>query len=310
MNDCTRGSPSRKRTLRRISAGALCLLVVACLPEDETAPPGVASFVFQGDPSAAEPVLLDDGWSVRVVRAFALLARSYQNGPLCDVYSESAFAPVVVDALRADVIDLGRVRGLGPCSSPLRPGGFGVTPRVGTSFSADDDAVLAAALEDANDFGNGLHVYVEAIGTRGDQSVTLAIALPATAIWLLCPRADGRSDYTLRSGETVPFRVSFAPQTLFLDGFGPTAQHRFGPIAEADTNGDGRVTRSELEAVRLTDLFRATGTYAELLAPSPGQPSLGYFDPSLFTWLTLVSVRSYASNGDACLLAATPSFEE
>jgi hypothetical protein len=289
----------------------------ACLPEDDIPAPGVAQFSFVGDPSQATIGPSADGWTLSVSRAVVGLQLSYQQLDQCDVYSQSGLEPILADALVSESAYLGRLRGLGECTSPIVLDSFVYVSRFGPGTTRADVDTINAVL-DSSPLTRDTHtvsLYLagtlrHADGVR-EKRVSWALDLPYAL--LACPPSGGGDPtlrYHLTSGKSESFTISVRLQRLFVDGHDDAATLRLAPFAEADQDGDGQITLEEVAATKLAPLAALTGGYQELLPGHAGSPRFGTLDPTLFDWLGARLPRSFsrAEAAGSCTLATDASF--
>lgn len=296
---------TRPPRLARGLAACLAVLLLsplACLPEDDTPEPGVASFVVRGDPGSAQLPPFEDGWTVTITRARLLGSRSFQTDAFCDVYSESDLSPTLVNPLAEGDAALGRVRGLGPCQSAISPGGTLSYARLGPGVTEDDRSALLATLGESGELGSGLGLTLEARAERAGEVVTVSLLVPAQGLYLLCPRANGDAGYTLRSGEQTTLVVTYDLSRVFADGPRPGGRLRFEPFLRADAEGnrDGHVTPGELGAVELS-------RFAQLGYDLTSFGSLRPLTPTLTHWVVAMATEGYQLDGRDCQASGFPN---
>jgi hypothetical protein len=308
--------PTRPPWLRPATLGLVAsLTAAACLPEDDIPAPGVAQFSFVGDPSQGTLPESADGWTLVAKRALVGLQLSYQQLDSCDVYSQSGLEPILANALVSESAYLGRVRGLGQCTSPVILDSFVYISRFGAGTSHADVDTINAVLDrsELTRDSHNVSLYLDATLQKGTQQKHLEWALVLPYVLLACPPRGGgvpTLGYQLDSGKSENFTMSFRLEQLFWDGLGESAASRLAPYADADRDGDGEITLDEVAATPLTDYAEATGGYQELLPGNASSPTLGTVNPTLLDWLAARLPRSFfrAEAANACALGGTSAF--
>lgn len=114
--------------------------------------------------------------------------------------------------------------------------------------------------------GSGYSVYVEGTLTKGSTTKSFAWGFATNTLYDRCEgevsgkKTDG---VVVTNGGTDAVELTIHGDHLFYDDLqSPEAKLRVDPIANADADGDGKITLEELSAVDLADPQKiTTGTY-------------------------------------------------
>jgi hypothetical protein len=242
----------------RTALSILLLGAVSCVPATEDPPPkGAAGVLTEPSPgSRGEPFVTMDGWTVRV-EAFALNVNVYayaQENERGGSYSGGGGEGYLVNgAAKAEVF-----------VPALLPGPYNVNASLATptayegKISGDYDNLglpphlerrmltVIAGARDQWGYERGPSVVIIARAQKLDRVVVFDASIPWTSSSSSFPSSP-------RSGLTVEVRAN-APALAHLDVsaealFNRNGSLAFDDLAEADGNGDGRVTESELAGV-------------------------------------------------------------
>jgi len=255
-------------------------LLVSCLPPDGRPEPGTARFIVSGGPNlvAGQPIVTQDGWSIRITKFLVSLQSVYVNPPdtsaevkRCEVYVPQEPGQVTLFDLSlprsfvmsewlifgpCDVYFSGFIRFFG--SRSLRRGD-GVTEQDSKILQPRDDTpVGVVSREEVNQPPGALDSNENAVRDsrrRADFAPVIYVVGEATKVeqrqrfaWKL---AKTQNEYALgctlnqtyplvvRSNATVPVSIEITPESLFLDSIDESVGTlRFEPMALADRQGD------------------------------------------------------------------------
>jgi hypothetical protein len=257
-------TPWRARATIAVIVQAAAL--ASCVPAtDEVDPRGAVRVVMHPSSAAAgEPFTTSDGWTLRFEK-LALVA--WVSATSTRGQTAGGSSPLTWSgAVQADAII--RALPVGPYGVKARLEGLYFSSTEPTSESAGAhyaihgvDAALARRLlsppDNAADSaevsslsGSGYRsgpggVFIVR-AEKGGRASTLDIALAPRVRWF-----DGKVMAVVRANDAVPADMTVAAERLFAITSG--ASLLFQPIADADRDGDGRLSPSELRAVRNAD---------------------------------------------------------
>ncbi|MBZ0120543.1 MAG: hypothetical protein K8H88_26355 [Sandaracinaceae bacterium] len=120
---------------------------------------------------------------------------------------------------------------------------------------------------------------------RSATEVAFAFGVPVATRFTDCEPEEGLAGVSIQGGGTTTVSATIHGDHLFFDTFALGAEiveRRAQWLANADTDGDGRVTRAELEALDAADLF-PTGTYNLAGAPIPIETAWDFVRAQLAT---------------------------
>ena len=191
-----------------------------------------------------------DGWSFSISKFLVVLSDVQIGG------AAQASETFLLDVHRPGPTEVHRFAavpsGTHPFSFTIAPAN-GAPSRLHTTDA--DEAVMTSG---------GYSVYVEGTATRGAEQRTVRWGFDTATRYAACATAETGPGVTVSAGSEVTAQITVHGDHLFHDQLTPDAQVRFGPIAEADADGDGEVTLDELGAVPLSslplDLYGTGGT--------------------------------------------------
>lgn len=296
---------------RRIGGGLVLSLaaLASCVPAtEELAPRGAAGVVLEPSPAArGEPLLTSDGWTLRF-EALAIVAwvgavsvtggeagsssfvmwngahraESIVRALLVSSYAVDVrlgsllFDPTEAEA--PDVVALSRAHGV---AADLATRFLRRPDNATSSVSSSDTS--AARLE----AGPALVFVLRA--EKGDQVRVLDLALAPGDLSL-----DRGVEVAVRANDVVFVQMQVAPERLFQTASGATLP--FQPIADADRDGDGRVSVPELREERDVDDVPCRGDSSVTGGPRARAPGVsdraGQVDTDCPTLLQGLAVRA------------------
>ncbi|HEU4536660.1 MAG TPA: hypothetical protein VFS00_21190 [Polyangiaceae bacterium] len=315
----------RRPAPRRRAAGPRALGLAAalasaggCLPGDERPPPGIVSVSLEGAPGldARAPVTTDDGWAVTFDRVLVASSGVSEEGSSettadgvspCEGYYDTSMR-AIYDLVVPGPRPLGNFAGLGECGFNVSWGRLGLSPDVlGPGVSLDDVRAIAASAQATGSRGLPA-LYVAGSATDGTRQKSFAWPFsPRVLFFGACGRPRRALAFRRRfdEGAALAAAVTVHPAWLFADvADGPAPRLRFGPLADADErgDGDGAITRAELEKLPLADLAGGDGTYALLPSTPPPLDAEGNpRPPALIDFVGLLAGRAFYNDGrDPC----------
>ncbi|MCA9684002.1 MAG: hypothetical protein KC457_17510 [Myxococcales bacterium] len=233
---------------------------------------GTHDLLVDGSDAVRSGALTEDGWtltfeSVVVVLKHPGLVEDIDGEPawvrefgvtvwdvatIADPAQDGVVASRMIRAKAYDGVDF-------QVSNPLA-GGYDAT-------AGNVDADVVTAMKDVD---RGLRV----VGTAGDGMSTIAFDWTFDlAMRVRCPL--GNSSFTLAADGQESSIIEIAPEQLFR---GDEGMLNFDAVAAADGDGDGEVTRSELESAGLLELL---GERAKAVATVRGAEPCEIFEPDV-----------------------------
>lgn len=244
---------------------ALFLLSASgCSSSDGGATPvgkGKVTFTTWGEEYIESEIPKDvfvDGWSIKYSR-FLITLR--------DVKVAGADGVVVAQMAKPKVFDMVKAGQKAVVSFPDLPAQAytKVSYQIGPVDAAADlgDGVTAADRDDLVKNGASLHVIGEA--TDGTTKKTFDWYFTVATLYENCKAdRDGKDTdgVVVTNGGDDVNQITIHGDHLFYDDLAsPSAKVRFGNIAAADKDGDGKITLAELSAVKLASIPKEKGTY-------------------------------------------------
>lgn len=242
---------------------ALPLLLV-CLGCGDGATPvgkGKASFTTWGEayvetgiPEAA----FADGWSVKFSK-FLLTVRDVTVAKADGTVVGKMDRPRIFDHVRPGVKAVVAFAGLDALAYPR------VSYQIGPVDGSAElgDGVTASDRDDLVKNGASLHVVGEA--TNGAATKTFDWYFPVATLYRECKaERDGKETdgvVVTNGGDDVNQLTVHGDHLFYDDLASKDARLRFQSLADADVDGDGRVTLAELRGVKLASIPKEKGTY-------------------------------------------------
>src|SRR5215207_3224818 len=145
----------------------LALLVTgsACLPTETRAPPGLLAVSIAAPGAASESFETQDGWSVRLDRAYASVGRVELAGSDCDAYSEAGYSRLL-NLSSSEPQRVSLLYGLGSCSVSFTVGPPRWNTVLGDAIPAEVEERFRTPGSDGETEG-GVSLYVEGRAQRG-----------------------------------------------------------------------------------------------------------------------------------------------
>lgn len=302
-----------------LAAGGVVALS-ACLEGDTRPPPAVIHFQVEPSEAVTSGVTTADGWTITFERLLVgALGDAQISGYACNPYVSNPYDGYpykqehtgyqrLFDFTVAGRQKVADVYGLGTCDARMKlsqPLLFNTLLGAGVT---DDD--LAMMLERGTDpwteWDAPTIVYALGKAARGDVEkqfewkFRLSVTLQGVCGYLTCeycPIADdvGRTrELSLIGGQDLPLVFTIHGEELFRESLELGAALRFSPMADADTDGDQRVTLDEL--AKVPGPAPPSDAGAPDADSDAGSPSLGDF-----VYLTLVpSMVRIDGNAASC----------
>jgi hypothetical protein len=236
-------------------------LLAACMKTSAVST-GDLLVVTQGDSSLEDGIPasdFEDGWSVRFDRFVVNLGAVGLGSEPADVMPLGDAPFVLVDhvvlgsktiVLANDVV----ARAWPAFAYELRAVRSTTTASDGTT---DEDLARMRAM--------AASALIKGVATKGDTSKTFEWVFGEATAYENCRVVDGaymQKGVVVVADTTTVLDLPISGKPLFEDDLASVKpKSRFEPIANADTNGDGVVTLSELDRVRLADVHATYGNY-------------------------------------------------
>lgn len=271
--------------LRVALAGAL--LLSSCLPGDTRPIPASVLLTAEPSPGVLAGVTTEDGWQISFEQLLVGIGWVTLTGDACNSYA---------DAHYYRLLDLGvpgpqkvvEVFGLNTCDLSLSL--LVYRPTLGAGVSEGDEELVTTFPNDAgtvfcngqpggdreNLFFQGASVYVRGQASRGAVKKRFEWGFPLQYLLEQCdPSGDTGGDHTLtlRRGEERNLPLVVRAEELFRASPEDGAPLRFDALADADADGDQRISLQELSRV----VVSLPGADAGVLPPCDfSQPTLRY----------------------------------
>ncbi len=250
---------------QHVSATLLFIgLATGCSASDGGATPvgkGKASFTTWGEAyieTGIPKTAFADGWSVKYSK-FLLTLREVTVARADGTVVGKMAKPKIFDHVKPGVKAVASFADLDALAYPK------VSYQIGPVDGAADlaDGVTAADRDDLVKNGASLHVVGEA--TNGAVTKTFDWYFPVATLYQECKaERDGKETdgvVVTNGGDDVNQLTVHGDHLFYDDLASKDAKLRFQNIADADKDGDGKVTLAELGAVKLASIPKEKGTY-------------------------------------------------
>ncbi|MEO7331559.1 MAG: hypothetical protein ABI193_23495 [Minicystis sp.] len=266
-----------------LTAGvALAPLLGSCLPGDTRPTPGVLDFTVEPSEAVTAGVTTEDGWTITFERLLVGIGGASVNGAACNNYSGNRYDRLI-EATVPGPQKLATVYGLGTCALRFRVRTPSQSALLGEQVSADDLAFMKLQGSDAHVPSGGTSVYAQGHATREGVTKRFAWQFRLGYSFHDCgsdagpPPEDADSDagdsvtIEIHGGDAQAMPLRVFGEELFRAGIAEDAGLRFGPLAEADTDGDEEITLEELAKLPSPEPAEDAG------ATDAGPPTLADF---------------------------------
>jgi hypothetical protein len=267
---------------------ALAPLLQSCLPGDTRPTPGELDFTVEPSEAVTSGLTTDDGWTITFERLLLGIGGASVNGAACNNYSGSRYDRLI-EATVPGQQKLATVYGLGTCALRFRVRAPSQSALLGEQVSADDLTDMKAQGNDDYVPIGGTSVFAKGTATREGVSKRFAWHFRLGYSLHDCGADAGPlpDDAETDAGDSVlidihggdaramPIRV--LGEELFRAGLADDAGLRFGPLAEADTDGDQEITFEELAKLPSPELAGDAGDAGDDGGPGERPPTLADF---------------------------------
>jgi len=264
--------------LRLVACSLLATLGVGCLPTDTRPPPAAVEMTASSGPGTRGLTTTVDGYQIgfefvrmSIGQPYAGDQRGEDGGPCSEYYGPQytrLFDFVAVEKPEK----VGLTYALGDCAFNYFVRFPNYDAVIGTGATTEDADYMRTPASDDKSMDTGVSLWVSGLAVNGDVVKSFNWEFREYMGYRECWTPDGtakQEKFTLASGGSLALNVEIQAEALFRDQLDPTtAMLRFQPFADADTNGDGAVTLSELESVKLSDL----APFYEYPVPNPDIP--------------------------------------
>lgn len=250
---------------RLVALSLLAALGAGCLPTDTRPPPAEIEMTTSSSLGTRGVTNTVDGYQIgfEFVRASIGqpdLSDQDDNGGACSEYSNPEYTRLFNFVVLEKPEKVGLSYALGKC-----PFSFGVRfPNydavLGTGATAEDADYMRTPGSDDYAMDAGVSLWVSGLATTDGVVKSFKWEFRENMGYRDCWASGGDMEhptFTLNSNEHLTLNVEIQAEALFRDQLDPTVgMFRFQPFADADTNGngDGQISLSELDAVKLSDL--------------------------------------------------------
>ncbi len=234
---------------------ATSLLFCNCLPGDIRPTPGQVFLFAEPGPAMIDGVSTEDGWAIRFERFIVGIGGGELEGEACNQYANARYSRLF-DFVVPGTQKVCEVYGLGTCEIEvvLRPPSSEALLENGVN--ASDLAFMRLPDESNPDpmeggpFGRvGSSVFARGYAIRAGVTKRFEWKFSGRMPLRDCGNSDEAehtSTVILHGGEMLRPVISIHGEELFRTRPDETAPLRFDPLADADTDGDGVITTTEL----------------------------------------------------------------
>ena len=235
-----------------------------CVPADTRPVPGSLTVTVSPSAGVLGGVVTADGWAVTFDRVLVGIG-SVRLGDSCLTYTEPDYDRVL-DVTTKSQQKLSITYAIGTCSFGFRVMPPSTDALLGDGVTEDDKTMLRAPGADAYVARGGIAYSLVGHATRGDVRKSFQLSFRPRVRYNNCVlTADGGDPVDLPSEGALVYDIAIEAEALLRDDVDAAAALRFEPFANADRDGDGRITLDELSAVPIATVrdggaFEA-GTY-------------------------------------------------
>jgi hypothetical protein len=250
--------------LRHVTLSFLATLGAGCLPTDTRPAPAAVELTASSSPGTRGVTDTVDGYQIGFEFVRASIGQPYpaddrgdDGGPCSEYYSPQysrLFDFVAVE--KPEKVGLAYALGTCPFAFFVRFPNYDVI--LGTGATVEDGDYMRTAPDGEPSMDTGISLWVSGLATKDNVVKTFKWEFREFMGFRDCWLPDGdqkQETFMLTSGGSLTLNVEIQAEALFRDQLDPSAgMFRFQPFADADTNGDGAVSLSELDAVKLSEL--------------------------------------------------------
>jgi hypothetical protein len=258
-------------------AAALAMSAAGCLPGDTRPVPERVDATVEPGPGLTNGIETADGWRISFERVLLATGNlDFENDDVtCNSYAEARYDRLFDFAVVTGRQKLGTAYGLGTCRVEFRLRAPSFDALLGPGATAEDVAMMRARATDR--FAEEERVSLLAVGSavKGEEAKRFEWVFRQSYEMTDCKAAEGdgfMTTLTLTEGASSELRIEVRPEELFRALPDDGAPLRFQPMADADADGDGRVTFDELS--KMLRPVVATGE----LGPDGGAVDAGAVD--------------------------------
>jgi hypothetical protein len=244
----------------RVIGSVLTLVPLSsCLPADTRPEAANVLVTMKAGETGVDATLrwaTEDGWTISVDRLLLSVGHASLRGDDCNGYQGGSYGRIL-DIRAGDTQKVALIFGLGQCDLAFRLRPAPGDALLGVGVSEADKLMMRAAASDPWVARQGTSFYVDGRAARGDGEV----ARDKTFAWSF--REQVRYDECslhgppLTAGDVRSVVLRVHPEALFERQDGGAL--RFDPFADADEDGDGIVSLSELGRRPSGDGFTSLG---------------------------------------------------
>jgi len=249
-----------------IAAGGASLVASfpGCVPADTRPVPGSLTVTVSPSPAIVSGVVTADGWSVTFERVLVAIG-GVRLGDSCLTYSEPDYDRVL-DVTTRGQQKLSITYAIGTCSFGFRVMPPSTDALLGDGVTEDDKTLLRTPGADAYVARGGIAYSLAGRATRADVTKRFQLLFRPRIRYQSCVLTpDGGDPVDLPSASALVYDIRIEAEALLREDLDAAAALRFDPFANADKNGDGKITLDELRDVPIATVrdggaFEA-GTY-------------------------------------------------
>ncbi|MBW2529104.1 MAG: hypothetical protein JRI23_33310 [Deltaproteobacteria bacterium] len=256
---------------RAVTSTALLLAALgttSCLPGDERPEPGRLFVTAEPNDATREGFTTPDGWTVRLERFVTSVGQIRLSEDSCNAYGEPHYT-WLFDFAVAGRAKAGLIYARGDCSMEFDFRWPGFDSPLGPGATVQDREFMRIRGSDAYATDQPVSLIVRGAAARGPTTKRFDWLFRHRYELTDCPATDGEglvSHLELQGGDELQRRIVVRAEELFRSADFDEAPLHFDAFAEADADGDDRLTFAELADVPAPD---ATGLGAGGAAPAP-----------------------------------------
>ena len=233
-----------------------------CLPGDTRPDPGRVYLTAEPSDATVNGFTTDDGWTIRFERVLMALGYVWLVGDECNVYTNTSYERFF-DFAVPGAQKIAEVYGLGQCDVEFLWWKPEKGALMGEGVSREDFQLLSAKN------GDKFVTYVRGSAVRKQQTIRFEWRFRRTTYLGDCretPDAAPTSSFSLEGGDDPRPRVVIHAENLFRAIGTNEPRYEFNIFASADNDGDGELSRSEMDELIFVQESPGSTVFASLHA--------------------------------------------
>lgn len=243
-------------TVLLAAAGAVSY---ACVPADTRPTPGSLTLTVSPGDGITNGITTSDGWTLRFERVLVGIGGVSLDNE-CSRYSSGRYDRIL-DLTKGGTQKLALVYGIGQCDLRFRLSPPSSDALLGPGVSEIDKLAMRAPAKDPYIELGGIAADISGSATFGETTKRFRFLFRPRVRYDDCTAVPDAGPgqppaaVDLKGEDALTYDIRIEAEALFRDDQDRNiASIRFGPFANADTNGDDLVTLEELRAVPISTI--------------------------------------------------------